>query len=1240
MGLHRDSGWYVSEGHRFPISRVVLLLILTLLLSSCTEREKTPAEPPPEEDSNLSDFTYEPPTPDEIVEDPETGEVYVQGRITVGFDDRATEQQVSALIESFTGRVVGEVARYGLYEVEVPQGTNVDALLERLNGDPLVRFAVRSVLGSPSSPGSDRPKEGLEASRTRLPHDPLSIVDLFQNWSLVRAPQAWETTEGGGDVVVAIMDTGVDLDHPDLASRLYSLSWHPLVYPDANDDCGHGTAVAGIAGAAAGGSPPVGIVGANHRAPIMAVRLITHSCNDGRGFVNALSAASALGALKDFSLLTGTRIVVNMSFGGPLATGLIMSPGVYDALNAGLVLVAGAGNDGKNIIKKDPLLADPTDDRLEYPASFPGVVAVGGVTERDQAYSDSNWGAQVIAAPATWTCVTSANGSYEYYVRGTSFATPVVSGLAAMIWSLMPGAGADDVVNVLLESAGHQFPGADKFGLGRVNMLRAVRLALGQGISPTEDKLPAGVPAVEIVPGDTDLWLYWQPTTQNYDGTPTSDIVGYKVYTFIFEPNEFWPRDFVLHTPTPVQGTSYRVEGLETGREYGVNVVPVDAAGQEAIFTATYADLLHGKPVPTPPSAVGDLEVVNTTETTATLRWTSVGDDGDLGQAEVYDIRYATDPGTDWSRMERVDEEPDPAPSGRQEAFVVQGLSPGTTYYFKMKVRDDAGNWSGVSNVATGTTAGGADVTPPAKVVDLLVTSATSTSLTLEWTAVGDDGSQGTASQYDLRYATQASAPWDQMTQVTGEPSPRPAGQGETFTVPGLSPGTTYYFRLKVGDEAGNWSPESNEASGTTLEEEDTTPPARVSDLAVTSPTTTSLLLTWTAVGDDGLEGTASVYDVRYATSPQMSWESMTPIEGEPEPGASGEQEQFRVGGLQPNTAYYFRMKVGDEAGNWSAESNEASGRTSASEPTELVFVLVPAGTFVMGDSYTGDEFSCEDDHRVTLTHDFWIGQHEVTNGEYVELLQWAYDQGLVHATASKVTDAESGEELLDLDDEDCEIQFDPGSGRFSLRQSPSAWAREAYPNGYDPTDHPVKEVTWYGAAAFCDWLSLRGGLEPAYDHSTWECGPGGNPYLAEGYRLPTEAEWEYAAQYDDEGLYPWGNEHPNCSRANFDDYYGTGEYCVGWTSPVGNYPAGNSSLGIWDMAGNVWEWCNDRWACDLGTQPVTDPAGPISGWNRLIRGGSWYRSWTFVRCAMRSYNDPLNAINHLGFRCARTASP
>ena len=216
----------------------------------------------------------------------------------------------------------------------------------------------------------------------------------------------------------------------------------------------------------------------------------------------------------------------------------------------------------------------------------------------------------------------------------------------------------------------------------------------------------------------------------------------------------------------------------------------------------------------------------------------------------------------------------------------------------------------------------------------LLAPNTSSNSVTITWTAPGDDGDVGTASQYDIRYSTSSinDANWGAATEVTGEPSPQPAGSSDSFTVENLEPNTTYYFAIKSADEVPNWSPLSNIASATTDPEQEA--PAEVADLQFIDSTSTSATLAWTAPGDDSTVGTASQYDIRYSTSPitEANWGSASLVSGEPAPQPAGSSESFTVTGLIPSTTYYFALKTADEVPNWSGLSNIASGATGPEE--------------------------------------------------------------------------------------------------------------------------------------------------------------------------------------------------------------------------------------------------------------------------------------------------------------------
>ena len=287
-------------------------------------------------------------------------------------------------------------------------------------------------------------------------------------------------------------------------------------------------------------------------------------------------------------------------------------------------------------------------------------------------------------------------------------------------------------------------------------------------------------------------------------------------------------------------------------------------------------------------------------------------------------------------------------------------------------------------------------------------------------------------------------------------------------------------------------------------------------------------------------------------------------------------------------------------------------------------YVLVPAGSFTMGQTGVA-----EPEHQVALTHDFYLGAREVTNQQYLDAAQWAYDQGYVTATGNTLE--AYGVELLDLDDDACQLAF--SEGVFSLEP-----VHEGAYAGQSSADHPVIQVTWYGAACYCDWLSELEDLTPFY-HGSWNQSIEHDPYTAEGYRLPTEAEWEYAARYNDGRTYAWGDESPSCDYANF-----TG--CAGWTAPGGSYPAGASNLGLFDLAGNVFEWCGDWYTgYTSGSQVNPYEAGDGStygagdGSYRILRGGSWPHTEAFLLAAFRVSSRPPNNYSSAGFRVSRSSN-
>ena len=280
-------------------------------------------------------------------------------------------------------------------------------------------------------------------------------------------------------------------------------------------------------------------------------------------------------------------------------------------------------------------------------------------------------------------------------------------------------------------------------------------------------------------------------------------------------------------------------------------------------------------------------------------------------------------------------------------------------------------------------------------------------------------------------------------------------------------------------------------------------------------------------------------------------------------------------------------------------------------------FVLVPPGEFVMGSSTAElkalvarfgegkirpERIAPEKpDHLVRITRPVLFGKHEVTVGQF---------RRFVEATGYK-TDAER-------------------SGGSHVNGGLDTWEKRAEANWRMPgfeqgDDHPVVCVSWNDARAFIAWLNKADRMRPA----GWR------------YRLPTEAEWEFAARGPDRFEWAWGNDWDG-SRANFADKrsglpWGDKDADDGHarTAPVGFYsPKGDTPLGIADLTGNVWEWCLDWFDPAYYERcPKDDPVNTRPGNRRVERGGSWAFTPDYCRTAFRFALEPNESYDTLGFR-------
>lgn len=530
---------------------------------------------------------------------------YVPGQLLIGFRDGVTDEQIADFY-----------ATYGLAEKDdldanpddVDQGIRLAAiqvdltvdLIQLLESDPRVLYAEPNYL--------------LHIAKT--PDDP----DFDKLWGLhnlgqtggtngadVSAMVAWDIATGSQEVIVAIIDTGIDFNHPDLAANIWV---NPKECPqgygkctadgkdddsngyiddfygantitdngDIMDDFGHGTHVAGTIGAV--GNNGIGVVGVNWNVKML-----------GCKFLSASGSGSTANAIKCFNYVNELKnkqgyniVVTNNSWGGGLASDALLA--AMSGPNAPLHVCA-AGNANSS--------------RIAYPAGYdlPNIISVAATDHDDLYASFSNWGADWVdlAAPGvdiystvpTGSCTMCDSSGYRS-ASGTSMATPHIAGAAALLWS------------------------------------------------------------------------------------------QYKTLTIEQLKNRF------LSGADPLNDRSKST--LTNGRLNLLNAMEEDSV---------------------PPATVTNLAASRVLMTQVDLTWTATGDDGLQGTANAYDIRYASSPisAATWESATPVDDEPAPQPAGTLERMTVTGLQPATTYYFAMKVMDNVGNESELSNIVVFATSAG-----------------------------------------------------------------------------------------------------------------------------------------------------------------------------------------------------------------------------------------------------------------------------------------------------------------------------------------------------------------------------------------------------------------------------------------------------------------------------------------------------------------------------------------------------
>jgi thermitase len=401
---------------------VVAALIVVAATALPTSAQEPPRQPPPP----AGDFA--------------PGRILVKFKPGVG---QSGAQQALSAQNLNAASAANAVPSLGVLKVPVNSGQEL-AEVAALRGDPNVLYA--------------EPDYVAHAQPT-TPNDP----HYASQWGLskIGAPAAWDMTAGSSAVIIAIVDTGIDLTHPDLncAGKLTAARWNFVAGNNSpNDDNGHGTHVAGIA--AACGNNGIGVAGVAWGARLMPVKVLDSS---GSGYYSDIADGII------YAVDNGAK-VVNLSLGGT-GSSSTLSDAIQYAHDHGVLVVVAAGN-----CAQGGSSCDNVSNPIMYPAAYPAALAVAATDSGDNWANFSEHRPYVsVAAPGVSIYSTIRGGSYST-LSGTSMATPYVSGLAALLWSFAPSLTVDQVESAIESTADDLgAPGKDDyFGYGRINAGRAL----------------------------------------------------------------------------------------------------------------------------------------------------------------------------------------------------------------------------------------------------------------------------------------------------------------------------------------------------------------------------------------------------------------------------------------------------------------------------------------------------------------------------------------------------------------------------------------------------------------------------------------------------------------------------------------------------------------------------------------------------------------------------------------------
>lgn len=391
---------------------------------------------------------------------------FVPDELTVQFNADVDDAGASAIIADLGSSIITRQRTAGYYTISVPEGNDVFSTIDRLNQLDAVRFAETSEIGFDDAQ-SVAPNEPRFAELWGLQNTGQTVQGTVGTPGVdINVVEAWQTTRGNRNVIIVVIDTGMDVTHVDLVDNLLERGdedWDFAANDESPDDeRSHGTHVAGTAAAA--GDNQTGIIGVAPECRLMPLRV-----NLSSG-MNANRADAINFACERAKTFPERRYVINCSWRASGRFSAILAA-IDAAVDEGALVVFAAGNANRDMDARGP----------QYPGAHPNAICVAALDSNGQRASFSNYGSQVdVSAPGVNTLSTIPSSRYDFS-NGTSMAAPHVSGTLALIWSANMSLRNIDA-RAILEDTCDEISGTDKLGRGRVNAGKAVTAATSRDV--------------------------------------------------------------------------------------------------------------------------------------------------------------------------------------------------------------------------------------------------------------------------------------------------------------------------------------------------------------------------------------------------------------------------------------------------------------------------------------------------------------------------------------------------------------------------------------------------------------------------------------------------------------------------------------------------------------------------------------------------------------------------------------